>query len=143
MVNEHLSRSTDETRSIGKQFAAALKPGMVVSLTGDLGAGKTTLVQGMAEAFGITEPVVSPTFVIVAEYRGTSITLFHSDLYRLDTPKEIENLALPELLDQGVLVVEWGERWLSQWPDPDFRVTLEVVDPATRKIVIDKKGERS
>lgn len=101
--------SPDETRILGAALAAVLLPGDVVSLSGDLGAGKTVFVQGLATALGVDRPVTSPTFTIVHEYDGR-YPILHLDVYRLDSFQEVLDLGFEELLDTGaIVVVEWGE----------------------------------
>jgi tRNA threonylcarbamoyladenosine biosynthesis protein TsaE len=100
-----------ETAEIGRRLANSLTPGSVVLLYGDLGAGKTAFVRGLAEGLGIDpEEVSSPTFVLIQEYRGGRLPLFHVDLYRLDDQREIEDLGLEELGGDGVLAIEWAEK---------------------------------
>ncbi len=110
------TRSADDTRALGTALAAVLRPGDVVLLAGDLGAGKTTLTQGMAAGLGVTDPVTSPTFTLVRSHRvdaaaGPGVrTLLHADLYRLDRVAEVVDLGLDELVEEGaVAVVEWGD----------------------------------
>lgn len=101
--------SPEETRILGAALAPMLLPGDVVSLSGDLGAGKTVLVQGLAAALGVPDRVVSPTFTIVHEYRGR-YPILHLDVYRLDSFQEVLDLGFEELLDpEAILLVEWGE----------------------------------
>jgi len=103
--------SEEETADVGRGLAAQLGAGDVVLLYGDLGAGKTAFVRGLAEGLGVpAEDVSSPTFTIVQEYRGGRLTLFHVDLYRLDNPREIDDLGLDELTADGVLAIEWAEK---------------------------------
>jgi len=103
--------SEEETADVGRGLAAQLGAGDVVLLYGDLGAGKTAFVRGLAEGLGAPgEDVSSPTFTIVQEYRGGRLTLFHVDLYRLDNPREIDDLGLDELTADGVVAIEWAEK---------------------------------
>ena len=96
---------------MGRQLASRLVAGSVVLLYGDLGAGKTALVKGLAEGLGASrDDVSSPTFTIMQEYRGGRLPLFHVDLYRLDDPREIEDLGLDELAVEGVLAIEWADK---------------------------------
>jgi tRNA threonylcarbamoyladenosine biosynthesis protein TsaE len=110
------SRSDEETRILGASLAPVLLPGDVVSLSGDLGAGKTTLVQGIAAGLGVTGPVTSPTFVLVHHYEGT-FPIIHMDVYRLDSIQEVLDLGFEELLEpQAIMLVEWGEAVLPLLP---------------------------
>ena len=109
------TRSADETRSLAAAWAAELPPDATVALHGDLGAGKTTWVQGLALGFGITEPVTSPTFTIYTIHRGKTRMLAHLDAYRLGSPREAEDLLLEEFLaSPWCLAVEWPER-VPEW----------------------------
>ncbi len=111
------STSPEETRIIGASLGPVLLPGDVVSLSGDLGAGKTVLVQGIAASLGVRGRVTSPTFTIVHEYKGR-YPILHMDVYRLDSFQEVIDLGFEELLDPGaVLVVEWGEAVSPMLPD--------------------------
>jgi tRNA threonylcarbamoyladenosine biosynthesis protein TsaE len=142
-----ISNSPEETRALGESWGGAAQPGLVIGLTGDLGAGKTQLVKGIALGLGITTRVTSPSFALVNEYRTGRLPLFHLDLYRLDTLEQILGAGLAEyLLDPpGLAVVEWIERW-TQHPGaepagmpPGFR------RPAGRfrQVVIETTGERT
>jgi tRNA threonylcarbamoyladenosine biosynthesis protein TsaE len=106
-----LAHSESETHAAGRALAAQIAPGTIVLLYGDLGAGKTVFVRGLAEGLGLDpEAVSSPTFTIVQEYRGPAVTLQHVDLYRL-SPREVEDLALEDLLSAStVMAIEWAER---------------------------------
>ena len=107
-----------ETSDIGRRLAQRLTAGSVVLLEGDLGAGKTALVRGMAEGLGIApEDVSSPTFTLMQEYRGGRVPLIHVDLYRLNDPREIDDLGLDELGTGCVLAIEWAEK--LPWPIGD------------------------
>src|SRR5205807_6445893 len=105
------THSQDETADVGRQLASTLGRGSVLLLVGDLGAGKTALVRGLAEGLGVApEEVSSPTFTLMQEYRGGRITLIHVDLYRLDDAREIDELGLEELGMENVLAIEWAEK---------------------------------
>ncbi len=105
------THSESETADTGRELAASLRPGSVVLLIGDLGAGKTAFVRGLAEGLGVpSDDVSSPTFTLVQEYRGGRLSLFHVDLYRLNDPREIDDLGLDEIADEGVLAIEWAEK---------------------------------
>lgn len=105
------TRSESETAAAGRNLAASLRAGAVLLLFGDLGAGKTAFVRGLAEGLGVPrDDVSSPTFTLVQEYRGGRLPLFHVDLYRLNNPREIDDLGLEEIADDGVLAIEWAEK---------------------------------
>jgi tRNA threonylcarbamoyladenosine biosynthesis protein TsaE len=107
----HITNSESETADVGRSLAATVSAGGVVLLQGDLGAGKTAFVRGLAEGLGIQgDEVSSPTFTLVQEYRGGRLPLFHVDLYRLNEPREIDDLGLDEIADDGVLAIEWAEK---------------------------------
>ncbi|HMC93053.1 MAG TPA: tRNA (adenosine(37)-N6)-threonylcarbamoyltransferase complex ATPase subunit type 1 TsaE [Allosphingosinicella sp.] len=113
-----------ETEALGRRLAAQLRRGDVIALYGDLGAGKTTLARGILRGLGFEGDVASPTFPIVQPYEGLSPPLWHVDLYRIEDSAEIEELALDEALEDGVLVIEWPERLGGQlWPHA-LRLTL-------------------
>lgn len=120
------SDSPVRTRALGAALARHLQPGDVVLLTGDLGAGKTVLVQGIAAGLGVDEPATSPTFALVHEHRGDDLRLLHADAWRLASPEEAVDLALAEEVDDGgtALVVEWGERAAAALPGDHLRVVL-------------------
>jgi len=122
-VIELRSDGPGTTKAVGGAIASVLRAGDVVVLTGDLGTGKTVVAQGIAAALGVDEPVVSPTFTLVREYAGT-LPLRHVDVYRLDHVQEAIDLGLEELLDDGVVLVEWGERVREVLPADLLHVTL-------------------
>jgi tRNA threonylcarbamoyladenosine biosynthesis protein TsaE len=123
------TRSAAETDALGARLAPLLRAGDVVVLTGDLGAGKTVLTQGIARGLGVTEPVVSPTFTIVREYEG-NLPLQHVDVYRLDHLQEAIDVGLPELLDdESVTVIEWGEAIGALLPADRLEVVLRMPPP--------------
>ena len=129
--------SEEETSAAGERFAARLKPGDVVLLYGDLGAGKTAFVRGLAKGLGASpDAVSSPTFTLIQEYRGR-VTLQHVDLYRLK-PSEVEGLGLDELTDgTGVVAVEWAERWTAA-PVESWVVRMRYEGDDRRGIVIEE-----
>jgi tRNA threonylcarbamoyladenosine biosynthesis protein TsaE len=121
-----VTRSPWETRALAERLALLLEPGDVVVLEGDLGAGKTAFVQGVAAALGVDEPVQSPTFVIVREYDGL-LPLVHIDVYRLDSPAQLADLGLEELLDgERVALIEWGDRVRALLPADRLEVVIEL-----------------
>ena len=108
MITTH---SEEETASVGRELAATLSAGDVVLLYGDLGAGKTAFVRGLAEGLGVSrDEVSSPTFTLIQEYRGGRLTLFHVDLYRIEDSREFDELGLGEIAEDGVLAIEWAEK---------------------------------
>jgi tRNA threonylcarbamoyladenosine biosynthesis protein TsaE len=122
------THSAEETIALGRNLAAELKPGSIVLLRGDLGAGKTTLVKGIAEGFKAAEAdrVTSPTFTLIHEYRGLQVTLYHIDLYRIDTPRELDTLALDDLMDaNSILLIEWGEKFERFRRERDVEIAIE------------------
>ncbi len=138
---EIISRSTDQTRRVGMRLGALLKPGDLVGLVGDLGSGKTTLVQGIAVGWGTLDPVSSPTFVLVNVYRHTDgCRLFHLDAYRLTGPNEALDLDLEDMLDQGPLVVEWAERVQAVLPEQGLWIHLNYVDEVQRDLIFSARG---
>jgi tRNA threonylcarbamoyladenosine biosynthesis protein TsaE len=137
MTSETITHSPEETIVFGRSLAAELSPPLIVLLRGDLGAGKTTLVKGIAEGFGAAraEAVTSPTFTLIHEYRGPHITLYHIDLYRIDTQRELETLGLDDLLaPNSILLIEWGEKFPSLRRDQNLEISLERVGESERKI---------
>ncbi len=119
------TRTAVRTRALGRRLAKLLHPGDVVLLQGPLGAGKTTLAQGIATGLRVAGPVRSPTFVLLTQHEGTALTLYHADLYRLDDPEAVADLALEEQARDGVLLVEWPERGLAALPATHLLVVLE------------------
>jgi tRNA threonylcarbamoyladenosine biosynthesis protein TsaE len=108
-----ISHNSTETESLGESWGLAANGGFIIGLSGDLGAGKTQLVKGIARGLGVTERIHSPTFALVNEYSGGRLPLFHLDLYRLETPGQITGAGLDQYFfgTRGVVVVEWIERW--------------------------------
>jgi tRNA threonylcarbamoyladenosine biosynthesis protein TsaE len=126
-----LTRSEDETIALGREIARRLPRKSVVLLIGNLGAGKTTLAKGIVEGLGAApaDEVSSPTFTLVHEYGGGSV--YHIDLYRLDTRSQVESLGLDEILNRdAVVLVEWGERFPELWPAERIEIRLEAREGA-------------
>jgi tRNA threonylcarbamoyladenosine biosynthesis protein TsaE len=139
MTREFTTKSAEETIALGRELASMLAPPKVVVLRGDLGAGKTTLVKGIAEGFqsASEDDVTSPTFTLIHEYRGPSATLYHIDLYRVDTPRELETLGLDDLMgESSVLLIEWGEKFARFARDRDVEIELKRVSETKRMISI-------
>jgi tRNA threonylcarbamoyladenosine biosynthesis protein TsaE len=108
--------TAEDTREIGAALADVVRPGDGIALTGELGAGKTTFVQGLARGLGFEGHVASPTFTLVREYPTDRLTLVHADVYRLDRVQDAVDLGLPEMLEDGLVVVEWGDAVESLLP---------------------------
>ena len=135
-----ISHNAAETEALGEAWAREARPGWVIALSGDLGAGKTQLVKGLARGLGVTERVASPTFALVNEYTTGRLPLFHLDLYRLDTLEQIRGAGLEEFLHtRGVTVVEWAEKMEDgRWKMEDGKirkVTIEIVNETERRII--------
>ncbi len=127
-IREITTHSAEETIAFGRTLAELLAPPKLVLLRGDLGEGKTTLVKGIAAAFeaAAEEDVTSPTFTLVHEYRGPRANLYHIDLYRIDTSRELETLGLDDLRDgNSVLLIEWGEKFPRLVRERDVEISLE------------------
>ena len=136
-TQEFTTQSAEETVALGRKLAAMLTPPKLVLLRGDLGAGKTTLVKGIAEGFHAAseEDVTSPTFTLVHEYRAPSVNLYHIDLYRVDTERELETLGLDDLVaEDSVLLIEWGEKFPHLERERDVEIALQRVGESGRRI---------
>lgn len=140
---DFFSRSPEQTRRIGVRLGGALQPGDVVCLQGDLGAGKTTFVQGIAQGWGSTDSVSSPTFILVNLYRrADGSQLFHMDAYRLNSAPEAEELDLDAMLAEGALLIEWPERIDGLVPEEHLWIELEHVDEEDREMKFKARGKR-
>jgi tRNA threonylcarbamoyladenosine biosynthesis protein TsaE len=136
-----VTKSEDETIDAGRQLAPSLGADSVVLLLGDLGAGKTAFVRGLAEGLGASPAdVSSPTFTLIQEYRSGRVPLLHVDLYRLNNPREVEDLGLDELGNGAVVAIEWAEK-LPHAPHDAVRVSIEHVGEGERRITIGLKFE--
>jgi tRNA threonylcarbamoyladenosine biosynthesis protein TsaE len=138
-TQDFVTHSAQETIALGRTLATLLTPPKVVLLRGDLGAGKTTLVKGIASAFQAAseEEVTSPTFTLVHEYRGPAANLFHIDLYRVDTSRQLETLGLDDLVSaNSILLIEWGEKFARFERERDVEIVLERVGEDERRIRI-------
>jgi tRNA threonylcarbamoyladenosine biosynthesis protein TsaE len=130
-TQEFITHSAEETVALGRSLAGMLAPPKMVLLRGNLGAGKTTLVKGIAEAFqaASAEDVTSPTFTLIHEYRSPDVNLYHIDLYRIDTPRQLESLALDDLIAaNSILLIEWGEKFERFERERDVEIALTRVD---------------
>ena len=128
LLREVTTNSPEETIAFGRTLAELLAPPKLVLLRGDLGAGKTTLVKGIAAAFEAAseEDVTSPTFTLIHEYRGPRVNLYHIDLYRIDTQRELDTLALDDLRgEDSILLIEWGEKFPWFMRERDVEISLK------------------
>ena len=140
MTNTITTRSESETAAVGRELARTLTPGSVVLLFGDLGAGKTAFVRGLAEGLGVSpDAVTSPTFALLQEYRHGRLPLFHADLYRLNDPREVDDLGLEEIAEDGVLAIEWAER-LPRPPRSATIVRITHGEGDVRRVTIEGVG---
>jgi tRNA threonylcarbamoyladenosine biosynthesis protein TsaE len=144
-----ISNSPEETIALGASWGRSASPGLVIGLTGDLGAGKTQLVKGLAQGLGIKTTVTSPTFALLNRYDGGRLALFHLDLYRLAGAEDVRAAGLDEYLwrPAGVAVVEWMERWLPAPAEEPVacpvlfrRVLIETLGETTRRITYEDSG---
>ena len=137
---EYITNSAEETVELGRKLAAELRPPKLVLLHGDLGAGKTTMVKGIAEAFEAAsqDDVTSPTFTLIHEYRGPDVSVYHIDLYRIETARELDTLGLDELIadERNVVLIEWGEKFPKLVRERDVEIVIERTGPDSRKFTI-------
>lgn len=139
-TQEFTTHSAEETVALGRTLAKLLGPPGLVLLRGDLGAGKTTLVKGIAAGFSAAaeEDVTSPTFTLVHEYRGPKASLYHIDLYRVDTPRELETLGLDDLMgENSILLIEWGEKFARFKHGRDVEISFERLGEDDRRIRVE------
>jgi tRNA threonylcarbamoyladenosine biosynthesis protein TsaE len=147
----NISHSPAETEALGESWGRAATKGLVIALSGDLGAGKTQLVKGLARGLGISARVHSPSFTLVNVYNGGRLTLFHLDLYRVETKEQILSAGIEDYLQpDGVAVIEWAERWFGEVHSPQpvvhsrpglFRwATIETVTETERRITYEDSG---
>ncbi len=121
---------------MGRELASTLAPGDVLLLYGDLGAGKTAFIRGLAGGLGVpTAEVSSPTFTLIQEYRHGRLPLFHVDLYRIEDPREFDELGLEEIADDGVLAIEWADRY-PRPPQGAVRISIEHIGERQRRVTI-------
>ncbi len=137
--------SPEETKNLGKKIGMAMRSGMVIALIGDLGAGKTLLVQGLASGLDVPSEhyVASPSYTLINEYPGR-FRLFHIDLYRLNSRNDLEDIGLYEILSgPGVVAIEWAERLKEDMPVEHLSVNIEVISAEKRKITITAYGHNA
>lgn len=144
-MKEVITQNSEETEKVGFSFAKELHGGDVITLTGDLGFGKTTFVKGLAKGLGVNHRIISPTFILVRKYelktknKNSGIgTLYHVDLYRLEGKSNIESLGLEEIFTdkQAVIMIEWPERMVNLLPKKKYEIKFEYIDENKRKIII-------
>ncbi len=138
-VQEFLTQSAEESIALGERMAAQFTPPKLILLRGDLGAGKTTLTKGIALGFDAAEAdeVTSPTFTLVHEYRGPQVTIYHLDLYRIDTERELATLGLEEMCaDNAIVLIEWGEKFPRLLRECDAEIIIERTGEDSRKFVL-------
>ena len=144
-MKQFITHSAEETTKLGYRLAGELGPPKLVVLTGNLGTGKTTLIKGIAEGFRAAskESVTSPTFTLIHEYRGPDVIVYHIDLYRIDTQRELDTLAVDDLFDQNsVLLIEWGEKFERFQRELDVEITIERLGENDRKVLIATKAQK-
>jgi len=138
VVREFITNSAEETISAGRELSTMFHAGQLIVLRGNLGAGKTTLVKGIAKGFCAApeENVTSPTFNLVHEYRGPNVTIFHIDLYRIDTERELMTLGIDDLRSEpgALLLVEWGEKFGEIQGQSDGEIAIEVLGETLRGV---------
>ena len=147
IIDQHtldfVSHSADQTRRLGIRLSQLLSGGEVLLLTGELGTGKTCLVQGIGEGLGIEERITSPTFTLVNEYIGENLTLYHVDLYRIVDVKATLTFGLDEYLySGGICAIEWAERIRSIWTEEYLLISLRHIDETKRAIALRAVGHR-
>ena len=131
------THSVEETIALGERLATQLQRGDVLALSGELGAGKTALVKGIARGLGIAQDVTSPTFTLIHEYRGGRLPLFHLDLYRLDSAGQALTIGIEDYLDpDGVTVIEWAEKIETLLPERAIQIRIECLGETGRRIQI-------
>ena len=139
-----ISRSVEETERLGADLARALRPGDVVALIGEIGAGKTTFVRGLAQGLGVpASSVASPSFVLVRQYTSGRIPLYHADLFRLDSLPQAANVGLEDYYEKGgVTLIEWANQVPGVLPEEFLEVRFEVVSPEARRLSVAARGPR-
>jgi tRNA threonylcarbamoyladenosine biosynthesis protein TsaE len=134
---DFVSHSAEQTRRMGARLGQLFAGGEVICLTGDLGTGKTCLVQGIGQGLEFDDRITSPTFTLVNEYRGGRLTLYHVDLYRIVDAKAALTFGLDEYLyNDGVCAIEWAERVQELWPDEYLRVSMRHIDETKRGLTL-------
>lgn len=136
-MSEIIAASTEDMLSLGRKLSALASPGMVIAMTGSLGAGKTTLVKGIAEGLGIEQSVTSPSFTIIKEYHEGRLPLYHMDLYRIDNNEELYMIGFDELIyGTGLSIIEWSEKAEELIPAGAVKIIIEILPDIRRKVTI-------
>ena len=139
-AREYITTSAEETITLGRELASTLKDVRMVILRGDLGAGKTTLVKGLAEGLQAAsrDDITSPTFTLVHEFRGPEVTLYHVDLYRIETERELATLGLDEVFAEpgNLVLLEWGEKFPRFQRERDVEIVILRTDESERRITV-------
>lgn len=144
MEHVFVSTNTEETKRLGAALSAHLQPGDTITLNGDLGAGKTQFVQGVAEALGVAGEVTSPTFNILLSYENGHVPLNHFDLYRLEDASELDDIGFWEVLEAGgASFIEWAEKFPDEMPDDSLEVCITASSDGTRYVEARARGPRS
>ena len=142
---QFLTHSAEETIELGRKLAPLLRDSRIVLLRGDLGAGKTTMMKGIAEAFAAAaqDDVTSPTFTLIHEYRGPERSLFHIDLYRIETMRELETLGLDDLIHEegNILLIEWGEKFERLLRECDVEIAIERLGDQDRRFTVNQRRQ--
>jgi tRNA threonylcarbamoyladenosine biosynthesis protein TsaE len=137
------TRCASETEALGERIGTSLRGGEILALVGELGAGKTTLIKGIARGLGVREPVTSPTFVLVKPYAGRLI-LYHLDFYRLESHEDFCSIGFEEFLEeQAIIVIEWAEKFVELLPQPFFLIELEICDTDERTVTFSEVSGES
>jgi len=140
-MDTFISKSLNDTLALGEEWGREAEAGWVIGLSGDLGAGKTQLVRGIARGLGVTDRVHSPTFALINEYRGGRLPMHHLDLYRLQSHDDIIAAGLEEYFSPpGIAVIEWAERWEDSLPENYRRVEIETLSENERRIAHEDPG---
>ena len=130
--------NAEETIAIGEKIGLLLQKGDVIAMTGTLGAGKTTITKGIAKALGVEENITSPTFCLISEYSGKKLPLYHMDVYRLEGAEDFINLGVEEMLyGDGVCIIEWSEKVMSELPKKTIKMTLTPESDGSRTITVE------
>lgn len=141
-----VAKTEADMHALGQALAHLLQDGDVIALNGTLGAGKTQFVQGVGEGLGIKQKLVSPTFNIVFEYASPALALYHFDLYRLDSPEQLEDIDFYELSDSqtsGAALIEWAELFSEEMPEERLDLNIDVSDSGERTVSATAHGKRA